>query len=169
MNALPHAPRLAGLLIALLLAAGAQAADAPPLRTPGLWAMEGDTGMMAARMCVGPNEDLARQRRPDGVAQCEPAVWKKTAADRWQMQMVCRQGSTVATYRSEVSGNPASALRMRMTTHYEPSRAGQADESYEMSFSRVGDCPAGVKPGSMVLPNGMVIDPSKAAAGLPLR
>jgi hypothetical protein len=167
MSVLPSAGRIAGLLIPLLATFAAHAADAPPVRTPGLWAMEGSTGMMAGRMCVGPNEDLSRQRRPDGLgAQCEAPRWQTLAPDRWQMQMVCRSAGTTATHRSEVSGDPQRELRIRMTSHYEPARARGADEAHEMRFTRLGDCPAGVTPGSMVLPNGMVIDPSKAAAGL---
>ena len=159
---------LSSLVLCLLAATACHAADTPPIRAPGLWAMDGGQGQVAGRMCVGPNEDLARQRRPDGVAQCDTARWQQVAADRWQMQMVCRMAGTVATHRSEVSGNPASALRLRMSTHYEPARGGQADEQYEMSFNRVGDCPPGVKPGSMVLPNGMVLDPRQALSGGPM-
>lgn len=154
----------AGLLV-LLLALPIRAADAPPVRAPGLWSLQGPTGTMAGRMCVGPNEDLARQRRPDGVAaQCDTPRWQTVAAGHWRMEMVCRSGGVVATHRSEVTGNPQQELVMRMSSHYEPARSSGADQSYEMRFTRVGDCPTGVAPGSMVLPNGMVIDPAKAAA-----
>lgn len=165
MSRRPCSFRPAASLLALLLAAPAWSADTPPVREPGLWSMQGPTGAMAGRMCVGPNEDLAHQRRPDGVAaQCDTPRWQTLGADHWRMEMVCRSGGVVATHRSEVSGNPRQELVMRMSSHYEPARPSGADQHYEMRFTRVGDCPAGVAPGAMVLPNGMVIDPAKAAA-----
>lgn len=160
--------RLRRLALGLsLLAAGvAGAADAPPKRQAGLWELQAQGRPMAGRMCVGNDEDFSRHEKPEGGrGDCDPPSWRKLGADRWAMEQVCRMPGSKATHRSEVSGDFSKQIQVRTETHYEPPRAGKADVVHEMAFARVGDCPAGVKPGSMVLPNGMVLDPSKMMGG----
>lgn len=158
---------LAAGLLAWCAPWSAQAGDGPPQRMSGLWEMQAQGMPRAGRMCVGPSDDMTRQRPPDGVrAQCDSPVWKQLAADKWTLDQVCRSPGVTATHHSEISGDFASRLTMRTQARYEPARPGRAEEPHEMTFVRVGDCPSGVAPGSMVLPNGMVIDPSKAIGGM---
>ncbi|MEK8034169.1 DUF3617 family protein [Ideonella sp. DXS29W] len=156
-----------GLLGALCATMPAWASGTTPLRAPGLWEMQAQGMPRAGRMCVGTNDDMTRQRPPDGVrAECDAPVWKQLAADKWTLDQVCRSPGVTATHHSEISGDFASRLTMRTQARYQPARPGRAEEAHEMTFVRVGDCPSGVAPGSMVLPNGMVIDPSKAIGGM---
>ena len=159
-----------GQLAILALWAAAAAAVTPaspaPVRAPGLWQLSLDGNTSAARQCVGAKDDVMKQRAFDAVrVKCEQAVWRQEAADRWVSDQTCTAPGQKSSHHAVFIGDSAHKVRVDMLTRMDPPQSGQPEERQSIQMERVGDCPAGVAPGSMVLPNGMVLDPAKAMAG----
>ena len=66
--------------------------------------------------------------------------------------------------RAEFSGDFTRAYTVDVKTTFTPPQQGVAKSNSRLEFERIGECPAGVKAGDVVLPDGRVIDPSRPYA-----
>jgi hypothetical protein len=148
--------------VSLATAALAQSLDAP-MRRPGLWeqsmAMPGvRSGGMTMKYCT----DTALEKRYSVFSanlrgnSCSKAEIHRTPMGV-SFQSVCNFGGATRTTTGTATGDFQSNFHMEAVTH---STAG-ADSHISMDGKWLGPCPADMRPGDTVMPNGMKmnIDP----------
>ena len=170
----------ARLLCAGMLCVGvvssALAGPSFPARKPGLWEMrsseKGGEQSITVQQCADTATDKALQEY--GLSQpkmnrkfCKEAM-SNEAGKMLVHTEVCKQSDTTVTRRIVMSGDFNVAYRVESHTVYEPvpkSPPPRDDIVAEMRW--MGACPAGMKPGDMMMPGGMkmnVIDMTNMAA-----
>jgi hypothetical protein len=80
---------------------------------------------------------------------------------------VCKLPDTTMTRLTVVTGDMNSSYRVSSHTTYAPPRAKQDESDMTMEAQWKGACPAGMRPGDMVLPGGMkmnVVDMQRMTA-----
>lgn len=127
-----------------------------PAPKPGLWQQTVSGGMMPApttvKMCVGPtvageNPFSAPQQ---GVTCSENSV--KSAPGGAEFHSVCASQGMTVTSDGKVSGNMDSAYKVDITTKTTGANVPpqMAEMKMTVDATRLGDCPAGAAPGSVV-------------------
>lgn len=123
---------------------------------PGLWQQTVSGGAMPApttvKMCVGPTvagENPFSAPQP-GVACSENSV--KSAPGGAEFHSVCEAQGMTVTSDGKVSGNMDSAYKVDITTKTTGPNvpAQMAEMKMTIDATRLGDCPAGAAPGSVV-------------------
>lgn len=154
-----------GLGLAALCLGGAAWAT-PPQRLPGLWQLTLDGRPAAARQCVGPRDDVMKQRDFDAVrVRCEPAVWRQDGSGRWVSDQRCAAPGLTTAHHAVFAGDFARRLDVDLLSTTTPEQGTATERRQVLRMERLGDCPAGVSPGALVLPNGQVLDPARALPG----
>ncbi|WP_225782547.1 DUF3617 family protein [Xenophilus sp. Marseille-Q4582] len=157
-------------LAAALGAAGAAVLAGPgfPPRKPGLWEMRsvqkaGAKEAMTVQQCADSATDKALQEY--GLAQ--PQMNRKFCKEEMRNEAgkmlvhteTCRQSGTTMTRRIVISGDFNVAYRVESHTVYDPKpRTPPPDEDLVADMRWLGACPAGMKPGDMMLPGGMKVN-----------
>ena len=166
MNAVRTYPHLHASL--LLLACCALTAQAQALqRRAGLWSMTAQDMPMAMRQCVGTSGDDLAQARPTGgnnSVQCDSPNWQRDSSTRVMVSARCRSHGTTTLTKMVYTGDFNRAFNAEITMHQESPRTSEPDMVMRAAYRWEGACPAGVRPGQMVMPNGQVIDPAAMAA-----
>ncbi|HNW62070.1 MAG TPA: hypothetical protein PKJ32_03655 [Piscinibacter sp.] len=148
--------------LAALMSLACAAQTAVPMRKPGLWETRTDARQGATmRHCVGAGSDDLMQAQPGatGRGQCTAARVTREAADRVVVESSCQsQGRTTIT-RAVFTGNFETNVKADFSMRMDPPRKGRSEGSFSMEMRWQGACPAGMQPGQIQLPNGMVIDP----------
>lgn len=159
----PTAPL--ALATALLLAAtGTLAADMPK-RKPGLWQIE---TTMAAAPAMGPIKQCIDEKTDNFYQQlgeqhkdkCSESEIRNTG-DKIVVHSVCRMGGSTATTDATFSGRFDSDYRGDIRVKYNPPMHGMSESAMTVAAKWLGPCAAGQKPGDMILPNGMKINPQQ--------
>lgn len=159
----PTAPL--ALATALLLAAtGTLAADMPK-RKPGLWQIE---TTMAAAPAMGPIKQCIDEKTDNFYQQlgeqhkdkCSESEIRNTG-DKIVVHSVCRMGGSTATTDATFSGRFDSDYRGDIRVKYNPPMHGMTESAMTVAAKWLGPCAAGQKPGEMILPNGMKINPQQ--------
>ncbi|MBK8335368.1 MAG: DUF3617 family protein [Sterolibacteriaceae bacterium] len=159
----PTAPL--ALATALLLAAtGTLAADMPK-RKPGLWQIE---TTMAAAPAMGPIKQCIDEKTDNFYQQlgeqhkdkCSESEIRNTG-DKIVVHSVCRMGGSTATTDATFSGRFDSDYRGDIRVKYNPPMHGMSESTMTIAAKWLGPCAAGQKPGEMILPNGMKINPQQ--------
>lgn len=155
---------LALATVAMLAVTAATAADMPR-RKPGLWQIE--TSMAAApgmgpmKQCIDEKTDNFYQQfgeqHEDKCAESDI----KHLGDRILVHSVCKMGSSTATTDATFSGRFDSDYRGDIRIKYSPPMQGMSETSMAIAAKWLGPCEAGQKPGDIVLPNGMKINPQQ--------
>lgn len=164
------------LIAVTLVVAAAQAAAAEPdlpKRKPGLWettvSMPGMPGgaMPAMKMCIdAATDDLVGGPNGAGREHCEKVDIRHESA-RYVIESVCRFGETKTHTTGWFEGSFDSDYHGELNTTYDPPMQGMKDGKVVIAGRWLGACPADMKPGDMLLPNGMKINPSKMPQGQP--
>ena len=172
-------------VLSLLATAAALAGPAFPERKPGLWEMrssEKTAGQQTftVQQCADTATDKALQEY--GLSQ--PKMNRKfckedTRNEAGKMLVhteVCKQSDTTMTRRIVISGDFNVAYRVESHTVYEPvPKPAPRSDDIVAEMRWMGACPAGMKPGDMLMPGGMkmnVVDMTHlaaAGAGKPAR
>lgn len=137
---------------------------APPNRKPGLWAQTVTTGGMtqAMKLCL------------DDATSAKLTVWgQQTSKDMcakseitptvggWAFTSECDMGAAgkIST-TGETTGDFNSKYQMKATSVTIGSSMAQANGTHEMEMTGTweGACPANMKPGDMMMPNGMTMN-----------
>lgn len=148
----------------LQAAAGAQAADMPK-RKPGLWQIEttmaATSGIGPIKQCIDEKTDnfyqqLGEQRRD----KCTESEIRNTG-DKIVVHSVCKFGNSTATTDATFSGRFDSEYRGDIRVKYNPPMHGMSESAMTVAAKWLGPCSAGQKPGDMILPNGMKINPQQ--------
>lgn len=163
------------LASATLLAAGMSSAAAAvdlPKRKSGLWEVKTSMPDMPPQMQQAPLKVCVDQKSDDMTQQVADAEAKKNCSksdikrdgDRWVIHSVCKEQGITMTTDGVFTGNFDSAYKAEMKAAYQPPIMGMSNSRMIMDAKYVGACPAGMKAGEMMLPNGKKFDPSKMGA-----
>jgi hypothetical protein len=151
----------AALIVTAALAVTGSALAAPdlPRRKSGLWEMTiggpAMPGAMTMQMCVDEKtDDLARSAGGEMQANCTKNEIRRDG-NRVITESVCKLGASTATTRGVFTGDFASSYSFEMKTTYEPAIGGMKDGVSQGSARWTGPCKAGMRPGDLILPNGM--------------
>lgn len=167
--------RLALLALTALVAAGMSAAAMAldlPKRKSGLWEvktsmpdMPAQMQQTAIKMCVDEKSDDITQQMADAEAKqnCSKSEIKRDG-ERWVIHSVCKEQGITMTTDGVFSGKFDSAYKAEMKAAYQPPIQGMASSRMVMDARFLGACPAGMKAGEILLPNGQKIDPKKLGA-----
>jgi hypothetical protein len=130
-----------------------------PRRAVGLWEVRSvgaqAAGLPPARQCVGQGTDTADHhldRSPGRRGACEFGPYRRAGA-AWLAESECRQGRTLVSTRSIVTGDLESAYRIDTLVRYDPPLAGTKREDRDaLEARRLGPCLAGQAPGDVFVP-----------------
>ncbi len=155
-------PRKEWIAAALLMFCGVALADDYPPRKPGLWEVtigtEG-TPVHTMQMCVDAATDqifhsVGTDLRAKHCEQSDVKV-NGTAVTA---NSVCKVHGTTVTTTATTNFTGDSAYHTDVKTHFEPAFLGKTDEAMTQDGKWTGPCPANMKPGDMVLTNGIKIN-----------
>ena len=149
---------------ALLLATATNAAEMPK-RKPGLWQIEtkmaAAPGMGPMKQCIDEKTDnFYQQLGEQHKDKCSESEIKN-AGDKILVHSVCKMGGSIATTDATFTGRFDSDYRGDIRIKYDPPMHGMSEASMTITAKWIGPCEAGQKPGDMILPNGMKINPQQ--------
>ncbi|MEN9560082.1 MAG: hypothetical protein RLZZ502_1293 [Pseudomonadota bacterium] len=138
----------------------AQPADAPK-RKSGLWEIkmshEGKPGMQI-KQCIDEKTDNMMQSMGKEVAQqCSKQEFKKVSGG-YDIESVCKLGSSTATTKGTVRGNMESGYAMDLQISHNPPTYGMSEAKMRIENKFLGACPSGWTAGDMEMPGGMRIN-----------
>jgi len=136
-----------------------------PARTPGLWEQKVSSrgATQASRICL----DKATEARftwwgqHAGQGACSHARVSPRAGGGWTFASSCDMGEYGRTEtRGEVTGDFAKAYKVSAQSIVSGARAADMNGTHAMTLeaSWRGPCPAGMRPGDILLPGGMKIN-----------
>lgn len=164
------------VLAALLAAAASTVSVADtdlPKRKPGLWettvsmpSMPGGA-MPAVKMCIdAKTDDLVGGPNGAGRKHCEKVDIRRDGA-RYVIDSVCSFGNTRTRTTGWFEGSFDSDYRGEMDTVYDPPMQDMKSSKVLISGRWLGACPADMKPGDLLLPNGVKVNPAQMPQGQP--
>ena len=161
---------------ALILAGSAACApafalDLPPRKT-GLWlvtmVMQGSSGMPAreTRLCTDASTEAAIMSLGGTMMQgiCSKRDLKR-AGDTVTSDSVCQMGPSQMTSHSETRFISDSAYHMDIKTRFDPPMMGRAESTMTQDGKWIGPCPADMRAGDIVMPNGMKLNVKTMMSG----
>ena len=165
---------MAATLIAIILAglgSAAKADDFPP-RKPGLWEVSMSSGAtqrppMLTRLCVDATSDAAMYKASmdnPGVTCSRREVVRSGLTVT--IDSICTMGQrTISSHMTTVFTSDT-AYHTEMMSHFEPPiAAGRPDSGTTQDAKWIGPCPADMKPGDLVMANGVKINIIEAQKG----
>lgn len=158
------------LAVSLLgLASVALAQDLPanmPKRKPGQWEMQ-TTGMggqpQVMKLCLdaGTDQDMYKMGAHMSGQMCSKfnvSVQGTTVVSDAVCSLPGPNGKVNLTSHSETHFDGDTSYRTEGHMKYDPAMMGHSDVAMTSSGRWVGECPAGQKPGDMVMPNGTTMN-----------
>lgn len=161
-------PRIlaASIVTATLITAGSAAAADTPKRKSGLWeitnSMSGQYQMKTTmQQCVDQNTDklMEQNGRKEAEKNCSRNDTKQEGG-KVIVDSVCQFEGTTATTHAEFSGDFGSNYRGDIKTTYNPPMQGMKEMQMSIAAKWLGPCAAGQKPGDIIMPGGMKINPA---------
>jgi hypothetical protein len=169
-NAIPRANeegtlmRMSGrvvMALALTISTAALADDYPP-RRPGLWEVT-----MGAAGAPGPTLKMCIDAETDQIFHQVGTDFKTKRCDQSDVKVngttvtadgECKVHGTTITTTSTTNFTGDSAYHTDIKSHFDPAFLGKTDTTMTQDGKWTGDCPADMKPGDMVLGNGIKIN-----------
>jgi hypothetical protein len=167
----PKPPAAPGAPPAASASAGAAPA-AMPQRAPGLWEQKVSTEgrSQVSRICL----DKAVEQRftwwgqHAGRGACSQTAVSARPGGGWDFASTCDLGEGgVTRTKGEVTGDFAKAYKLSAESTVSGAKAAEMNGTHRMTLeaSWQGPCPAGMRPGDMLLPGGMKINMLQTPAG----
>ena len=143
----------------------AQGVTAPPIKA-GWWEIAMSIGGRSTviQRCTDPSTEKANAAFSAGITRqdCSENTVRKTASG-WAFESTCKVGKMTTTSEGVATGDFQSGYRVAITTHMSPAPTPALAETHmTMDAKWTGPCPAGRKPGDMMMPGGMVVNVGKA-------
>ena len=145
---------------------------AMPQRAPGLWEQKVTTAGMSqtTSICI---DKTVEQRfsvwgQQAGKNDCTQSQVTPRIGGGWNFASTCNMGETgMTTTKGEVTGDFAKAYKVSAQNTIAGASTPQMNGTHQMTIEATwkGPCPAGVKPGDMLLPGGMKINMMQIPAG----
>jgi hypothetical protein len=134
-----------------------------PQRKPGYWEQTititgGQT--MKSQICTDASVEKSMSVFGQNMAQstCSKNQIRKTVTG-YAFESSCKMGKSVTNSTGVVTGNFNSAYVVDLTSRSTPPMVpGQSETHMKIAAKLLGPCPAGRKPGDMVMPGGMVVN-----------
>ena len=146
------------MAMALCVSSAAIAADDMPRRKSGLWSMSvltpGAAVPMTMQQCVDEKTDDITATMVDKTKQACKSQMKRDGG-RLVFDSTCKLKATTATTHGVFVGDPKSNYSFESTTTFNPPMAGMRDGVTKATAQWTGPCTAGMKPGDVVMGNGM--------------
>jgi len=146
------------MAMALCVSSAAIAADDMPRRKSGLWSMSvltpGAAVPMTMQQCVDQKTDDITATMTDKTKQACKSQMKRDGG-RLVFDSTCKLKATTATTHGVFVGDPKSNYSFESTTTFNPPMAGMRDGVTKATAQWTGPCAAGMKPGDVVMGNGM--------------
>ena len=140
-------------LIAGLLAAQANAADAPK-RKSGLWEMKtqmaGVPSQGPMQMCVDQASDNMMQERSKEKSNC-PVMDVNRGVGKVTIHAVCKHEGTTTTSDAVITGDFENSYRSDMVIRYDPPQQGMKEMKMVQEARWLGPCKPGQKPGDVMM------------------
>lgn len=134
------------------------AANELPRRKSGLWSMSmmspGMSVPMTMHQCVDQKTDDMTATMADKTKQACQSQSKRDG-NRIVFDSTCKLGKTTATTRGVFVGDPNSSYTFESTTTFSPPMAGMRDGVTKATAQWSGPCKADMKPGDVVMSNGV--------------
>jgi len=158
------------LAVSLLgLTSVALAQDLPanmPKRKPGLWEMQ-SSGMggqpQVMKLCLDADTDrsmykMGAQMSGQMCSKFNVNVQGNTVVSEAECKLDMPNGPVTMSSRSETTFDGDTSYTTKGTTKFQPAMMGRSEMPISSSGRWVGQCPAGQKPGDMVMPNGQTMN-----------
>lgn len=148
---------------AALLALPAHAIDYPKLKS-GLWEMQREPdrpGRQAERTLMCLDDSVQREMFDMGAGAMQGMCSKhdfRFSGNRATGDFVCNMGGTRTHAKSTMVLEGNTAYRTEIDTTYDPPLMGRASSKMIITARNLGPCRAGMRPGDLVLPNGMTMN-----------
>jgi hypothetical protein len=151
----------------LLVVASMVQADQLPHRRPGAWQMtrsspDSKLPPMAATLCIDAATESALMEAGESSAK---KMCSKSGVhfngQNGTIDTVCKFGTSTQTSHSTITSTGNDAFRVETHSHFDPPLAGKSERTTISDSKWLGPCPADMKPGDVVMANGMKmnIDP----------
>jgi uncharacterized protein DUF3617 len=153
----------AALACAASFALPAHALDYPKLKS-GLWEMQRESdrpGRPGERTMMCLDDSVQREMFDMGAGAMQGMCSKhdfRFSGNRATGDFVCDMGGTRTHAKSTMVLEGNSAYRTEIDTTYDPPLAGRASSRMVVTARNLGPCRAGMRPGDLVLPNGMTMN-----------
>jgi Protein of unknown function (DUF3617) len=162
--------RLIACFVGLCLCVGAAVtlADDLPLLKPGLWQISATTShshrRRTSKLCVdrstlGLMLDVGAKMPHPNCSRNERHITGGTMVS----DGICRIGKSQSTTHTVVTYHGDSAYDVDIQAHYDPPLFGRSDSTSHQSARWIGACPAGMKPGDMLTPEGIKMNLAELA------
>ncbi|HVE88966.1 MAG TPA: DUF3617 family protein [Burkholderiaceae bacterium] len=146
------------MVVLLALSTPALAANELPRRKSGLWSMSmtlpGLSIPMTMQQCVDEKTDDMTVTMADNSKQACRSQSKRDG-NRIVFDLTCKFGKTTSTTRGVFVGDPKSSYTFESTTTFNPPTPGMRDGVTKATAQWIGPCRAGMKPGDVVMSNGV--------------
>lgn len=135
-----------------------------PKRKPGLWEMSvipenGKQAPVTSRVCIDSATDAVLTNFALGASSkiCSKSDVRVSGSVA-TIDAVCKIGESVQTSHSTITFSGTTAYRSEARVHSEPPFMGRSDSTIVQEGKWIGTCPADMKPGDLVMGNGMKIN-----------
>ena len=142
-----------------------------PKRKPGLWEMSvvsanGKQAPVTSRVCIDAATDAALTSFAVGVTTqiCSKRDIHVSGSVA-TIDAVCKIGDSVQTSHSTITFSGTTAYRAEARVHSEPPFMGRSDSTAAQEGKWTGPCPPDMRPGDLVMGNGMKINIQDMARG----
>jgi hypothetical protein len=135
-----------------------------PKRKPGLWEVTVNTGdsqrpPVTNRMCLDPATDAALIKFGMGSAnQICSKQDMSISGNVATIDAVCKIGTSQQITHSTITYTGNTAYKTQVKARFDPPFLGKTESSTSTEARWVGPCPADMKPGDMVVGNGVKIN-----------
>lgn len=147
-------------------------ADTPPPRKSGLWetVMTMDAGIPPLKMkeCVDGATDaetmkMANYSSTGMGGNCSQNSMKRTSTG-FETESTCTAGGSTVSSKGVFTGDFNSEYKGEVVTSYAPPINGNSGSKTSFNAKRIGDCPSDMKPGDILMANGMKMNVRESAA-----
>jgi Protein of unknown function (DUF3617) len=135
-----------------------------PKRKPGLWelgvvAASGQQAQVTGRICIDAITDAALTSFAVGLSSqvCSKRDVRVTGSVA-TIDAVCKISDSVQTSHSKITFTGNTAYRAEIRVHSDPPFMGRSDTTTTQVGKWTGACPADIKPGDLVMGNGVKIN-----------
>ena len=145
--------------LATIIFATAAAADTYPPRKPGFWEVVVHNPAVpdiTTKMCIDAETDQLFHKFSDDIRTHHCAKHDvKITGETVVTDTACAVGGTTITTNSVTTFTGDSAYHVDVKMHFDPPKLGHSDIATTQDAKWIGECPADMKPGDLVLAHGI--------------
>ncbi|MFT4174157.1 MAG: DUF3617 family protein [Rhodocyclaceae bacterium] len=141
------------------------AAQDIPTRKSGLWEITTrldrlQTPIGPLQQCIDGSTDEVWKQQALDRGDCSKPAFTHTG-DTYSFKVVCKSRETTATSEGVITGDMDNAYHGEILTRFDPPVRGQSEAKVTIDAKWIGACKPGMKPGEMLMPKGITINPAE--------